>query len=76
MMQWVKNQTALAQMAEVVWVQSLAWHSGLKGLASLQSRLGLHLWFRPSSWPRELSYTMGVAIKSKDHSQHLSLTDS
>lgn len=30
MAQWVKNPTAMAQVAAEVWLQSLAWCSGLK----------------------------------------------
>ena len=33
MVLWVKNTTAAAQAAAEVWVQSPAWHSGLKDLA-------------------------------------------
>ena len=35
MPQWVKNLTAVAWVASELWVQSLAWHSGLKDLALL-----------------------------------------
>ena len=46
MAQWVKDLTAVAQMAAEVQVRSLAWCSGLKVLALLQLRL------RFNSWPR------------------------
>ena len=32
MVQWVKSMTAAAQVAVEVWVQSLAWCTGLKDL--------------------------------------------
>ena len=40
MAEWVKNQTAAAQVTAEVWVPSLAWHSGLKDLALPLLQLG------------------------------------
>ena len=36
MVQWVKNLTVVSWVAAEVWVQSLAWCSGLKALAFMQ----------------------------------------
>ena len=48
MVQCVKNLTAAAQVAAEVWVQFLAWCSGLKDLALLQP------WHRSELWPGNL----------------------
>ena len=37
MVQWLKNVTAAAWVTAEVWVQSPAWHSGLKDFAQIQS---------------------------------------
>ena len=44
--QWVKNPTAAAQVTVEMQVQSLAQHSGLKGQALLQLKLGFNPWPR------------------------------
>ena len=55
MEQRVKNLTAASQVAVEPWVQSLAWHSGLKDLVLLQLRPELNPWARnfhmPGVWP-------------------------
>ena len=55
MVQWVKNLPAMAQVAEEMWVQSPAQHSGLKYLAL------------PQQQTQELPYAMDVAIKFKKY---------
>ena len=45
---WVKNLTAVVQVAAEAWVPTPAWYSGLKDPSLLQ----LQLKFNP--WPREL----------------------
>ena len=54
--QWVKNVTAVAQVAVEMSVASLAWLSGLKDLALMWLHKGsqLHLGFSP--WPRTSIY--------------------
>ena len=44
-LQWVKNPTAMAQVAAEAWVQSPAWYSRLKNPL-------LQLWLRFNLWPR------------------------
>ena len=61
MAHWVKNFTAVAQVATEVQVQSLAWCSGLKELALLQLWCNLQLWLGFDPWP----HTAGVAKKEK-----------
>ena len=50
MMQWVKNLTAVAQVALEALEQSLAWHSGFKYPALLQLWCKSELWLRFSPW--------------------------
>ena len=52
MAQWVKNLTAVARVAAVVHVQSLARHSGLKHLELLQLQCRSQLWLRFTPWSR------------------------
>ena len=54
MVQWVKNLTATALVAEEAQLQSLTWRSGLKdpALQHLQHRSQLELRFNP--WPRNV----------------------
>ena len=49
MVPWVKNLTGVAGVPVEVWVQSLAWCSGLKDLALCHQRSQLQLGFHP--WP-------------------------
>ena len=49
--QWIKNLTAVAQVAVEAWVQSLAWHSGLKEPALQQLWLGFKPWLRNFHMP-------------------------
>ena len=51
MVQWVKNQTAVAQVTAEVQVQSLAWISGLKNRALPQLWCRSKLWLGFSAWP-------------------------
>ena len=57
MTSWVKNPLVVAWVTAEAWVQSLAWHSGLKDLVLLQPRHRFH------TEAREPPYAMGVAIK-------------
>ena len=65
MVRWFKNMTAAAQVTAEVWVSSLAWHSGLKDPALLQ------LWLRFNSWPWELPYAAGAAIKTNKQTKSM-----
>ena len=56
--EWVKNPTTAAQMAAELWVQSLAWSSGLKDLALPQ------LWLI-QSLAQKLSYAAGETMKKE-----------
>ena len=51
MVQWLKNVTAAAWVTAEVWVQSPAWHSGLKDFALLQLQCRMRLQLRFSPWP-------------------------
>ena len=44
MAQWVKNPTAAACVTAEVWVQFLAWSSGLKDLALPQLQCSSQMW--------------------------------
>ena len=59
MAQWVKNLTAMAQVAVEAQVQVLALHSGLKDPALPQ------LWLKIQSLAQEFPYTAYVVIKKK-----------
>ena len=49
--QWVKNSTAAAWVAVEVWVQSPAWHSGLKDPVLWQLWLWSQVWLKFNPWP-------------------------
>ena len=50
MAQWVRNLTAEAQVTVELWVQSLAWCSGLKDPALPRLWYRSQLWLRFSPW--------------------------
>ena len=54
-----QNMTAVAWVSAELWVQSLAWHSGLKGsgVAAAVAQIQFLAW--------ELPYAKGAAIKKK-----------
>ena len=57
MLQWVKNLTAVAQVAMEVWVQSLARCNGLKRSGNAAAVA----WIQSLVW--ELAYAENAAIK-------------
>ena len=62
---WVKNPTAVAQVAAELWVRSPAQHSGLKDLALLQLQHRSQLQLRFNSWPRNFHYAAGVGKEGR-----------
>ena len=56
LVQWVKNLTSVSWVTKEVWVCCLAWCSELKALVLP------YLWL--GSWPGELPYDVGEAIKN------------
>ena len=59
--QWVKNLTAVAQIAAEVWFRSLAWHRGLEDLVLLQLQHG----FNALAWELPNAVSVAILIHSK-----------
>lgn len=59
-MQWTKNLTAVAWATVEVWIQSLAWHMGLRAfrVATAVTQIQSPAW--------ELLYASGAAIKNQN----------
>ena len=58
-MQWTKNLTAVAWATVEVWIQSLAWHMGLRAFRVATAVIQI----QSPAW--ELLYAIGEAMKQK-----------
>ena len=67
--QWVKNPTPVAWVPVDVWVQSPAWHGGLKDPAMPQLQHRSQLWLECNPWPQNF-YMPQVQPLKRRRSSH------